>query len=84
MQIQNQKKNMVRTANEQGRLNEVETILQRMTIDAGNLKHLIPMLSQTDHKLFQAHQYEGSLFVMTRRSNALLETAKHLKTSIYE
>ena len=75
---------MVRTANEQEKLNEVEKILQQMTIDAGNLKHLIPMLSQKDIKLFLAHQYEGSLFVVTRRSNILLETAKHLNDSIYE
>jgi hypothetical protein len=81
--IQNQKK-MARTANETERLNEVEKSLQKIAIEAGNLKHLIPLLAQNDERLFKAHMYEGSLFLIQRRSAAMLETVNTLKQFIYE
>jgi len=75
---------MDRTATETERLNEVEKSLQKIAIEAGNLKHLIPLLAHQDELLLQAHQYEASLFLIQRRSAAMLETVNTLKTFIYE
>ena len=75
---------MARTATETERLKEVEQSLQKIAIEAGNLKHLIPLLAHQDERLFKAHQYEGSLFLLQRRSAAMLETVNTLKTFIYE
>ena len=75
---------MARTATETERLTEVENSLQKIAIEAENLKHLIPLLAHQDELLLKEHQYEGSLFLIQRRSAAMLETVYTLKTFIYE
>lgn len=69
---------MKRTAKETERLNEVEQSLQKISIEVGNLKHLIPLLAQNDERIFKAHQYEGSLFLIQRRSAEMLENVNFL------
>lgn len=75
---------MKRTVTETERLNEVKKIVQRISVDAGNLKHLIPILSNQDETLLKEHQYEGSIFLIQKRSAAILQTIEFLKSTIDE
>lgn len=75
---------MKRTATEKERLNEVEKIVQRISVDVGNLNHLIPLLSKQDETLLKANQYEGSIFLIKKRSAAILQTIEFLKSTIDE